>query len=161
MRRSSGEPLTAGDMLFFFELFLFVLVMLTLAIGEFVSRGLALTLWLVVTALTLVGYVFARQSLQSLLAGGAPGPETSPADGGMSAAAAQASEESSADRALGDTDLPEPDRPDGDVQADVDVPTPLDERWARTLLYNWRRANVLLILGAVVTGGWYWLGWSG
>jgi hypothetical protein len=39
-----------------------------------------------------------------------------------------------------------------------DVPTPLDERWARTLLYNWRRANVLLLIGLLVVGGWYWLG---
>ena len=66
-RRASLAPLMS--MLFFFELFLFVLVMLTLALGEFVSRGLALTLWLVVTAFTLVGYLFARQSVKAILAG--------------------------------------------------------------------------------------------
>jgi len=49
-------------MLFFFELFLFVLIMLTLALGEFVSRGLALGLWLVVTGVSLIGYLVARGS---------------------------------------------------------------------------------------------------
>ena len=39
-----------------------------------------------------------------------------------------------------------------------DGPTPMDARWARTLLYNWRRANVLLVLGVLVVSGWYWLG---
>ncbi len=109
-------------MLFFFELFLFVLVMLTLALGEFVSRWLALVLWLVVTVFALIGYVLVRQSLGGLLAGGsAPGPGVAP---------------------------PGPD----------DAPSgPLDEKWARTLLYNWRRSNVLLVLGAVVVAGWYWL----
>ena len=53
-------------MLFFFELFLFVLVMLTLALGEFVDRGVALGLWIVVTAIALGGYLLARQSLRSL-----------------------------------------------------------------------------------------------
>ena len=90
-------------MLFFFELFLFVLVMLTLALGEFVSRWLALVLWLVVTVFTLVGYVLARRSLGKV----APGT------------------------------------PDG--------------KWALTLLYNWRRSNVLLVIGAFAVGAWYWL----
>ena len=90
-------------MLFFFELFLFVLVMLTLALGEFVSRWLALVLWLVMTGFSLVGYLPARRMLSG-------------------------------------------------VEADT-----ADDRWARTLLYNWRRTNVLLILGAVVVAGWYWL----
>jgi hypothetical protein len=98
-------------MLFFFELFLFVLVLLTLALGEFVSRWLALVLWLVVTVFSLIGYVLARQSLSGLAA---PGPEPSP-------------------------------------------PTPIDEKWALTLLYNWRRSNVLLVLGALAVGSWYWL----
>src|SRR6266536_1250794 len=53
-------------MLFFFELFLFVLVMLTLALGEFVSRGLALGLWIVLTAFALIGYLLARPSLRGL-----------------------------------------------------------------------------------------------
>ena len=66
-------------MLFFFELFLFVLVMLTLALGEFVSRWLALVLWLVVTVFALVGYVLVRQALGGLLAGGSIQP-----DGGSS-----------------------------------------------------------------------------
>jgi hypothetical protein len=90
-------------MLFFFELFLFVLVMLTLALGEFVSRWLALILWLVMTVFSLIGYALVRQSLGRVAAG-----------------------------------------------------TP-DEKWARTLLYNWRRTNVLLVLGAVAVAGWYWL----
>lgn len=98
-------------MLFFFELFLFVLVMLTLALGEFVSRWLALVLWLVVTVFSLIGYVLARQSLLGLADGTSERPEA----------------------------------------------TPLDEKWARTLLYNWRRSNALLVLGAFVVGGWYWL----
>src|SRR4051794_2815969 len=58
-------------MLFFFELFLFVLVMLTLALGEFVSRWLALVLWLVVTVCSLGGYVLVRYALGDLLAGNA------------------------------------------------------------------------------------------
>lgn len=97
------RPTPGAWMLFFFELFLFVLVMLTLALGEFVSRWLALVLWLVATAFTLVGYAVARRSLANIAAG-------SP-----------------------------------------------DERWALTLLYNWRRSNVLLLVGAVVVGAWYWL----
>ncbi|HZO33248.1 MAG TPA: hypothetical protein VFH48_45470 [Chloroflexota bacterium] len=97
-------------MLFFFELFLFVLVMLTLALGEFVSRWLALVLWLVVTVFSLIGYVLARQSLSGLAAGA-------------------------------------PERPEA---------TPLDEKWALTLRYNWRRSNVLLVLGTLAVGGWYW-----
>jgi hypothetical protein len=117
-------------MLFFFELFLFVLVMLTLALGEFVSRWLALVLWLVVTAFALVGYVLARRVLGALLAGASPGPRREP-DGHSSGSAGT----------------------DGDGTR----PAPLDEKWARTLLYNWRRSNVLLILGAVAVAGWYWL----
>lgn len=109
-------------MLFFFELFLFVLVMLTLALGEFVSRWLALVLWLVVTVFSLVGYVLVRQSLGGLLAGGS---------------------------------VPEAERVD--PASDSPEPSPLDEKWARTLLYNWRRSNVLLVLGAVAVAGWYWL----
>ena len=110
-------------MLFFFELFLFVLVMLTLALGEFVSRWLALVLWLVVTAFALVGYALVRGSLGSILAGGTiPSPD----------------------------DSREPD-------ADAPRPAPLDEKWARTLLYNWRRSNVLLVLGTVMVAVWYWL----
>lgn len=125
-------------MLFFFELFLFVLVMMTLALGEFVSRGLALTLWCVATAFTLAGYLFARRSLEAMLAGRS----------GMPLA------------------TPEPDAPAAHGHAGVSsashgVPletTPTDERWARTLLYNWRRTNVLLLIGVGVVGGWYWLG---
>jgi hypothetical protein len=118
-------------MLFFFELFLFVLVMLTLALGEFVSRWLALVLWLVVTVFALVGYVLARQSLGGLLGGGpahGPGGESDGPEGGPTASDGEASR-----------------------------PAPLDERWARTLLYNWRRSNVLLVLGAAAVAGWYWL----
>jgi hypothetical protein len=129
-------------MLFFFELFLFVLVMLTLALGEFVSRGLALTLWLVVTAFTLVGYVFARQSVRALLAGGSAIPLARPLEATPETA---------------DSDS----RHNSDGAEQQAAPSPLDEKWARTLLYNWRRTNVLLLLGAVVVGGWYWLGAQG
>lgn len=115
-------------MLFFFELFLFVLVLLTLALGEFVSRGLALGLWLVMTAFALVGYLLARQALRGRL------------DGEASASARPTPESTAPAR-------PEPGAAD-----------PLDEKWARTLLYNWRRTNVLLILGVAAVGAWYWLG---
>jgi hypothetical protein len=109
-------------MLFFFELFLFVLVMLTLALGEFVSRWLALVLWLVVTVFSSIGYVLARQSLGRV-----------------------ARESSSAARDQGST------------IAETQQPGALDEKWARTLLYNWRRSNVMLVLGTVAVAGWYWL----
>jgi hypothetical protein len=123
-------------MLFFFELFLFVLVMLTLALGEFVSRGIALVLWLVVTAFALVGYLPARNALRPLLA--SEGGPSSP-----SAALPGAGDEAPA--------------PESEPAA-TDSPTPLDARWARTLLYNWRRANALLLLGLLAVTGWYWLG---
>jgi hypothetical protein len=119
-----------SEMLFFFELFLFVLVMLTLALGEFVSRGLALLLWLVATAFALVGYVVARRPLRALAEGTAT------------------RESATRDEANAGRDA----HPSGDS-----APTPLDERWARTLLYNWRRSNALLILGSFAVAGWYWL----
>jgi hypothetical protein len=84
--------------LFFFELLVFLLSMLTLGLGEFVGRGLALGVWLACTAASLVGYLLAHRS------------------------------------------------------------TALDDRWNRTLLYTWRRTNALLLFGAIVVGGWYWLG---
>jgi hypothetical protein len=119
-------------MLFFFELFLFVLVMLTLALGEFVSRGLALGLWGVMTVFALVGYLLARQSLRGLAGLDAPTPE-------QPASVAPAP----------DSTPPEPA---------AEPPSPLDEKWARTLLYNWRRTNVLLLAGVIVVGAWYWAG---
>jgi hypothetical protein len=126
-------------MLFFFELFLFVLVLLTMALGEFVSRGLALVLWLVVTAFALVGYVLVRRSL-SRLAFGEPGPSPPLTERPVSA----------------EVEPPEADRPGPSIEsAQRD---PLDEKWARTLLYNWRRSNTLLVLGALLVAGWYWLG---
>ena len=108
-------------MLFFFELGLFVLIMATLALGEFVSRAVALTVWLVATTGSLAGYLLARRSLVRLAAGR---PQTA-------AAAAQATP--------------------------VDPATALDQRWARTLLHYWGRTNLLLLLGAALVGGWYWL----
>jgi hypothetical protein len=129
-------------MLFFFELFLFVLVMLTLALGEFVSRGLALTLWVVATAFTLAGYLFARRSLTAMLAGQSgmplapPPPADTSEDGGHPGV-------------------------HGEAHGGRLETSPTDERWARTLLYNWRRTNVLLLIGVVVVGGWYWLGLRG
>ena len=53
-------------MLFFFELGLFLLVMVTLALGEFVSGGAALTVWLGATVLSLAGYLLARRPLLRL-----------------------------------------------------------------------------------------------
>lgn len=137
-------------MLFFFELFLFVLVMLTLALGEFVSRWLALILWLVVTVFALGGYVLARQSLAGVLAGDATGgaaselnrPDDLPSD--------------RPEHGSSESDHGEPARPEKGTPG-VGGPTAIEEKWARTLLYNWRRTNVLLILGAVAVGGWYWL----
>ena len=104
-------------MLFFFELGLFVLAMLTLGLGELVGRGAALVLWLACTAASLLGYVGARRGLAEMLHG--------PSRGRQGADARQAE---------------------------------LDARWARTLLYTWRRTNALLLFGALVVGGWYWLG---
>ena len=137
-QRAAHWPARGAVMLFFFELFLFVLVMLTLALGEFVSRWLALVLWLVVTLFSLIGYVLVRQSLGGLLAGGA-GPMPAPPEG----------------RVSGETAPSERERA-GPPSA-ASEPAPLDEKWARTLLYNWRRTNVLLVLGAVAVAGWYWL----
>jgi len=55
--------LSTPIVLFFFELLLFLLAMLTLGLGEFVSRGLALGVWLACTAVSLVGYLLAHRSL--------------------------------------------------------------------------------------------------
>jgi hypothetical protein len=126
-------------MLFFFELFLFVLVMLTLALGEFVSRGVALGLWLAATAFGVGGYFLARGALAPVLA-------REPSDQGVTAGPLATPDAGTDEPA---TAPPTPS---------TDAPTPLDERWARTLLYNWRRANVLLLIGLLAVGGWYWLG---
>ena len=91
-------------MLFFFELGLVLLIMLTVALGEFVGRGLALGLWLACTAGSLIGYAVVGRSLS--------GGEAS---------------------------------------------SGLDAKWGRTLLYTWRRTNILLLIGALVVGAWYWL----
>ena len=53
--------------MFFFELGLFLLAMLTLGLGEFVSRGLALAVWLTCAVASLLGYVGARRSLAPML----------------------------------------------------------------------------------------------
>jgi hypothetical protein len=116
-------------MLFFFELFLFVLAMLTLALGEFVSRGLALVLWGVVTAFAIGGYFLAYGALRPMLA---RSPEL----------------EKLAEEAASHSDV----TPEGRV------PPFLDVKWARTLLYNWRRTIMLLLLGLVAVGAWYWFG---
>ncbi len=120
-------------MLFFFELGLFLLVMVTLALGEFVSRGAALTVWLVATAGSLVGYLLARRPLVRL----ASAPPSAPG----SASSGLAPADSSAAAPVGP----------------VDPAAALDRRWARTLLHYWERTNLLLLLGAAVVGGWYWL----
>ena len=103
---------------------------------------MALTLWLVVTTFTLVGYLFARQSVKAILAGESVISLSRPVE--PSAECGESSEHT----------LP--------VESSGQAPlTPIDEKWANTLLYNWRRTNVLLVLGAVVVGGWYWLGVRG
>ncbi len=118
-------------MLFFFELGLFLLIMVTLALGEFVSRGAALTVWLVATALSLAGYLLARRPLLRL-----------------------------ASEATRPPAAPEPSPPMSSPGPPVDPAAALDQRWARTLLHYWTRTNLLLLLGAAVVGGWYWLGTS-
>lgn len=136
-------------MLFFFELLLFVLVMVTLALGEFVGRGWALGLWLLATVLGIGGYFLARSTLQPLLTGQISQMPTSPtlhADTPAAGTKADPTAEAS-------TGPPGEDHAVAD-----DAPTPLDAKWARTLLYNWRRTNVLLLLGTLATFGWYWLG---
>jgi len=110
--------------LFFFELLVFLLSMLTLGLGEFVSRGLALGLWLACTAASLVGYLLAHRSLSR-----APHPQP-----------------------------PLPRKGEGVGGEGVGPSTALDDRWNRTLFYTWRRTNALLLFGAIVVGGWYWLG---
>ncbi len=52
-------------MLFFFELAVFLLIMLTIGLIEFVSRGAALGLWLTCTLASLVGYVLASRGVGS------------------------------------------------------------------------------------------------
>ena len=119
-------------MLFFFELGLFLLTMVTLALGEFVSRGAALAVWLVATTLSLVGYLLARRPLVRLAADPPPPPSASAPSPGEA----------------GRGQHPRPP---------VDPVAALDRRWARTLLHYWVRTNLLLLLGAAVVGGWYWL----
>ena len=50
-------------MLFFFELAFFILAMIALALAEFVSRGLALGLWIGVTTLSYAWSTLARAAL--------------------------------------------------------------------------------------------------
>ena len=63
-------------MLFFFELGLFLLVMVTLALGEFVSREAGLAVWLAATTASLGGYLLARRPLVRLAS---TEPTTAPA----------------------------------------------------------------------------------
>jgi hypothetical protein len=134
-------------MLFFFELFLFVLVLMTLALGEFVSHWLALILWLVVAATAIGGYFLALRALRPLLAREHGAPEDGAREGGPTSERMQLSER---------TEPPASEGNRADIEPTSATPTPLDAKWARTLLYNWRRTNVLLVLGAVVVAGWYW-----
>ena len=117
-------------MLFFFELFLFLLIMLTIGLAEFVSRGVALGLWLTCTVASLVGYVLASGWVRRPIPP-APFPDGKGEDGS-----------------------PLPFR-EGGYRV---LGSSLDEKWGRTLLYNWRRTNALLVLGSIVAGAWYWLG---
>jgi hypothetical protein len=116
-------------MLFFFELALFILIMVTLAVGEFVSRGLALWVWGVATVASLGGYALSRARLS--------GPHPNPPPGG---------EEAGTSALRGTSAL-----------GGVKPRDPLQDKWTSTLLYNWRRTNAILILGMVVVAGWYWL----
>ncbi len=49
-------------MLFFFELALFLLIMVTLALGEFVSRALALAVWAACTLGSVAAYLLAART---------------------------------------------------------------------------------------------------
>lgn len=142
-------------MLFFFELLLFVLVMVTLALGEFVGRGWALGLWLLATALGIGGYFLARGTLQPLLTGQISHLPTLPSNppSTRQPSTAPAAEADTTGQAESMAEAP------AEPHAEADsAPTPLDAKWAQTLLYNWRRTNVLLLLGTLATFGWYWLG---
>ncbi len=136
-------------MLFFFELLLFVLVMVTLAIGEFVSRGWALALWSACTIISIGGYFLARGALQPLLSGEVAQLPLPAADRPHTPRVQQPAEPHTDLEAAGG---------DAHGHAPAEPPTPLDQKWARTLLYNWRRANALLLLGVLATGVWYWMG---
>ncbi|MCC6420627.1 MAG: hypothetical protein IT429_20510, partial [Gemmataceae bacterium] len=116
-------------------------------------KWLALILWLVVTIFALIGYVLARQSLRGIIAAG--GPEPPPAVDAHHGVTPGDAEESG--ERVAATSPATPDAPEGSTPAPREV-TPLDAKWARTLLYNWRRTNALLVLGALAVGGWYWLG---
>ncbi len=96
-------------MLFLFELSLLVLLILTIALAEFVGRGQALGTWLGFTLLSVAGEFTMRRRWAALVQQRLPqGPELEEA------------------------------------------------RWARTLLYTWRRTNLLLLIGALFFGLWFW-----
>jgi len=139
-------------MLFFFELGLFLLVMATLILGEFVGRGAAVATWLVATTASLAGYLLARRSL-ARLAAGQPGasPEAHPSADTEPHAPINA-DSIADDGAPGSTrDRPAP------TGVPYPSPPPLDARWARTLLHYWGRTNGLLLVGTLAVLGWYWL----
>lgn len=144
-------------MLFFFELGLFLLIMATLILGEFVGRGAALVAWLLTTAGSLGGYLLARRSLASLAAGTAGSRDrmrtSHPADAETHGGHARGGG--------GDLDgdgVDVPAKQSRDRSAGTPLPTPpsLDTRWARTLLHYWGRTNGLLLLGTIAVLAWYY-----
>lgn len=96
-------------MLFFFELSLFVLLVITIALAEFVGRGQAFGMWVGFTLLSVAGELTLRRRWATL--------------------------------ARQNTDS---------------EPEAVDTRWTRTLLYTWRRTNLLLLIGTLFFGLWYW-----
>jgi hypothetical protein len=158
-------------MLFFFELGLFLLVMATLALGEFVGRGAALALWGAATAASVGGYLLALRPLGRLAAGAAGAASHGLPDGPGRRAGGSGAEGSDAD-ARGAADAATPRHggaPEGvggrgsagSPPAAPDPAAALDAKWARTVRHYWGRTNLLLLLGAGVVGGWYWLGLPG
>ncbi|MFN0074722.1 MAG: hypothetical protein ACKVVP_24840 [Chloroflexota bacterium] len=95
-------------MVFFFELQIFVMLLLTIILGEVVGRGAAALLWSGFTVISHIAEFWARRHFANV-------PREAPAAG---------------HEEIGD-------------------------RWARTLLYSWRRSNTLLLIGAAVFGVWY------
>jgi hypothetical protein len=93
---------------FFFELQLFIMLLVTLIVGEVIGRGQALSLWCTFTVISHGAEMWARRHFARV-----------PSDGTMSGR-----------EEVGD-------------------------RWARTLLYSWRRTNNLLLLGVAGFGAWY------
>jgi hypothetical protein len=149
-------------MLFFFELAIFLLVMVTLGLGEFVGPGAALAVWLTATLASLVGYGLARRSLAELAAGTTGGgAQAKPASTLGAEVAHQHAGPAPSGQVPPQPTTPAPPSPTRAPSSPAYVPPDpaiaLDARWARTLRHYWGRTNLLLLLGALILGGWYWL----